>query len=293
MGQQFLELSNLGKNGALRWLGGTFIVLMLWFVVGTIATIPFLFLSGMNFLTGDLATGDPFWIYLGVSVGFPFIWLGLWLVVRFIHQRPFTSLITYVRRVSWMRIAQGFGVWLVLGVIAQVIEFAIYPERAQYTFEPNKWLFFLPFVLILTPIQSSAEELLFRGYWMQGIGRLTKNFIILCTINGVLFALPHMLNPEVQANPGSTLLLFLNYFLTGAALALCTLRDNCLELALGAHAANNLFAGLVVNYKDSALTTPAIFTNPVLDPVFGLITLILVSIAFYFIIFKLMDRRTQ
>ncbi len=286
MTNNFLALSNLGKNGAARWVGGTLLILFLWFIVGSIATLPFLFLSGMDFATGNLATGDPFWVYLAVNVSFPFIWLGVWLAVKFLHQRAFRTLITPAPKISWTRLAQGFGVWFVLIAIVQIVEFVIYPERAVLTFDPARWILFLPFVLVLTPIQTSAEEILFRGYWLQGIGRLTQNIVALCVVNGILFALPHMLNPEVVANPNSTLLLFLNYFVTGAALALYTLRDGRLELALGAHAANNLFAALVVNYQDSTLTTPAVYTNPVLDATFGLIALVLIAIAFYLIVFR-------
>ncbi len=292
MGQQFLNLPSLGKNGALRWIGGTLIILFLWFIVGSIFSLPFFLISGMNFFTGDLKTGDPFWIYLGVSVGFLFIWIGLWLVMRFIHQRAFRTLTTPAPKINWTRLAQGFGVWLALVVLAQIVEFVIYPERAQFTFDPAKWFFFLPFVLILTPIQTSAEELLFRGYWLQGVGRRTKNVIVLCLVNGILFALPHMLNPEVTANPGSALLFFFIYAITGAAFALFTLRDNGLELALGAHAANNLF-GLVINYQDSALTIPSLITTPTLDAPFGLVALIVICIAFYFIVFRVLDRTTN
>ncbi len=292
MGQQFLDLTNLGKNGAARWLGGTLLILFLWLIVGSIFTVPFLILSGANLLSGTIAGGDPFWIYIAVSVSFPFIWFGVWLAVRFLHQRAFRTIITAAPNISWTRVAQGFGVWLALVAVAQIIEFVIFPERAQFTFDFERWLFFLPVVLILTPIQTSAEEILFRGYWLQGVGRLTKNFVVLAVVNGILFALPHMLNPEVTGNPNSTLLLFLNYFLTGAALAIFTLRDNRLELALGAHASNNLFAALIVNYQDSALTTPAIFTNPVLDPIFSLIALVVISSAFYFIVFYVLDHKT-
>lgn len=293
MGQSFLNLSAFGKNGALRWLGGTLLILFLWLIVGSLATVPFLFISGMDLLSADLGTGDPFWIYIAVSVGFPFIWLGLWLTVRFIHARAFLTLVTPQPKMAWSRLAQGFGVWLVLTVLAQVIEFVIFPERAKITFDATRWFSFLPFVLILTPLQTSAEELLFRGYWLQGFGRLTRRVPILCIANGILFALPHMLNPEVQANPGSTLVLFANYFLTGAVFTLYTLRDNRLELVLGAHAANNLFAALVVNYSDSALTTPALLTNPVLDAPFGLAALALISISFYFVVFRVLDRARQ
>lgn len=294
IGSQFLSLTERGKNGVLRWLGGTVVILFFWFIIGSFLALPFFVFAGGNLtgtdVTGILQEGDPFLVYIGTNVSFLGIWLGVWLVVRFIHHRAFRTLITPAPKMDWTRVAKGFAVWLVLVALFQVVEFVIYPQRAQFTFDPARWLYFLPFVLVLTPIQTSAEELLFRGYWMQGIGRLSKNFVILTVLNGILFALPHMLNPEVLANPDSTLLLFLNYFTTGAALALFTLRDNRLELALGAHASNNLFAALIVNYTDSALTVPAIFTNPVIDAGFGLVSLIIVSISFYFIVFRVLNR---
>lgn len=292
MNNPFLEISNVGRNGAARWIGGTLLVLFFWLVIGSIIAVPFLLMSGAA-LTGDVSTADPFWNYLGINVSFLGIWLGLWLAIRLIHGRAFRTLITPLPNMSWSRIGVGFGVWLVLVALVQLAEFVIYPQRAEITFNPVEWFRFLPFILILTPIQTSAEELLFRGYWLQGTGRLTRNVIILCVVNGCLFGLPHMLNPEVLANPDSTLLLFLNYFGIGAALAFFTLRDGRLELALGAHAANNMFAALAVNYKDSAITTPAIFTSSALDASFGLASLIVISVAFYFIVFRLIDRRNQ
>jgi membrane protease YdiL (CAAX protease family) len=281
----FLSLSDRGKNGALRWLLGIVIVLFFWLVVGSLLATPFLVFSGA-LLTGSLEGGDPFWIYLGTNVSFLGIWIGLWLAVRVVHQRAFLTLVTPAPKISWLRLAQGFGVWLGLIALFQVLEFAIYPSRAQWTFDAARWLRFLPFVLLLTPIQTSAEELLFRGYFLQGSGRLTKNATVLIVLNGVLFAAPHMLNPEVLNNSGSAQLLFLNYFLIGAAFAFYTLRDNRLELALGAHAANNFFGALLVNYADSALPTPAIFTNPTLDATFGLVTLVISTILFYALVFR-------
>lgn len=302
MGNLFLELSNRGKNGAWRWIVGSLLIIFCWQIVGAFFGIPFLFWAGYVttgnatdalFAMADLKRGDPFWNYLGVNFTFLGLWLGLWLAVRLLHQRKMLTLVTPAPKINWTRLAQGFGAWFALIAVAQIIEFIIYPARAVWTFDALRWLVFLPFILVLTPLQTTAEELLFRGYWLQGTGRLTRNFVILAIVNGILFGLPHMLNPEVLNHPDSAGLMFLNYFLTGAALALYTLRDNRLELALGAHAANNMFGALFVNYTDSPLTTPALFTNPTLDAPFGLVALVIISIAFYGIIFYGLDRRTS
>ncbi len=291
----FLDLSNRGKNGALRWIFGSFVILFFWQIIGTLIALPFLFWAGFA-KTGDIGSailsgaqmeGDPFWTYVGVNLSFLGLWLGLWLVVRFMHARGMRTLVTPAAKINLRRIAQGFGVWFVLIALFQILEFIIYPERAHFTFEPTRWLIFVPFILVLTPLQTTAEELLFRGYWLQGTGRLVRNVIALAAINGILFALPHMLNPEVVNNPEQTWLMFLNYFITGAAFAFYTLQDQRLELALGAHAANNMFGALFVNYTDSPLTTPAVFTNTTLDPLFGLVTLTASMVVFYFVVFRM------
>ena len=61
----------------------------------------------------------------------------------------------------------------------------------------------------------------------------------------VVFAVPHLMSPEMST--GSPLLAAF-YFCLGAFFTVVTPRDNRLELALGAHAANNLLAALVVNH---------------------------------------------
>ena len=234
MGQLFLALAEHGQNGALRWIGGTLTVLFCWFVGGGIILVPFLLLSGGRPTpAGQLAGGNPFWVYLGTDLSFLGIWLGLWLALRFIHQRPFLTLVTSAPKINWTRAVKDSVSGSRWRSFFSLAEFALYPARVRYTFKPACWFVFLPFVLILTPIQTSAEELLFRGYGLQGVGRLSRNWVILVLVNGLLFALPHMLNPEVVRNPGESALLFLNYFGTGGRFAFFVLRDNRLEAHAG------------------------------------------------------------
>jgi membrane protease YdiL (CAAX protease family) len=101
---------------------------------------------------------------------------------------------------------------------------------------------------------TSAEELLFRGYLLQALGLRTRRTWLLVGISALVFGAMHMANTEVGAGPA---LIFTYYVGFGAFLALITLRDNRLELAIGAHAANNLFVALVVN-----ATTPRCLPAP-------------------------------
>jgi len=64
-------------------------------------------------------------------------------------------------------------------------------------------------------------------------------------------------------------------------LALIALRDGRLELAIGLHAANNVFLALVANYEGSAIATDAVFTARELDPWYSLVMLVAGGLAFY------------
>jgi uncharacterized protein len=85
--------------------------------------------------------------------------------------------------------------------------------------------------------------------------------VALTIINGILFMIPHLVNPELQR--GGIIALY--YFIFGTALAALTIRDNGLELALGIHAANNLQL-LLFNAKDSALPIPSIWQLQIPNP---------------------------
>ena len=122
---------------------------------------------------------------------------------------------------------------------------------------------------------------------MQGIALKTRNPLIPVLVSSILFMLPHLLNPEVAQNP---LVLTTFYFLFGLFLALITIKDNGLELAIGVHAANNLFIVLIANYSTSALPSSSIFTST-LNPSFSLISFIVIVIAFCLITFRKKRRR--
>ena len=132
-----------------------------------------------------------------------------------------------------------------------------------YRFEPQ-WETFLPFLivgLVLLPMQTTAEELFFRGWIIQWAAGGWSNIWWLSTLSGVLFSLPHLLNPEAT---GDLLGAFVGYFTVGFALGWVTVRDRSLEIAIGAHMSNNLFAGLVVGYEGGALPAEALFvTEPI------------------------------
>jgi membrane protease YdiL (CAAX protease family) len=271
----YLDLARLGRTGWLRHILAIGLILFLWQVIGALPSVILIFLVSTDgnpkttvSASGQFSGVEPvvsLAIILSASVLFL---IGIFLAIRFIHLRPFRTLITPESRISWGRIFQGFIVWVILLGVMSLVEVFLYPGRYIWTLNFRQFIPFSILALLLIPIQASAEELFFRGYLLQSIGLRLRNIWILSFLSGLVFMLPHLLNPEARVN---FVLMGFYYFFIGAVMAFVTLRDGRLELAIGLHIANNLFSALVANYSVTVLPTPSMFTVKELDATYSVI----------------------
>lgn len=291
----YLEIARQGRNDWWRYLISFPAILAVWFILGS---IPVVVLMAYVSMDGDPATNFSATGFNGIPVILEFLvtmasflpfLIGTLLAVRLIHARPLKTLVTGERQIRWGRVFAGAGVWLVIAALVSVVEALLYPGRYVLTFQPVTLLLFALLALLLIPIQTSAEEFFFRGYLLQWMGLRMKNRWLLSLLNGLLFFLPHAANPEMAAD---SVLVGLSYFVMGFFLSLITLQDNGIELALGMHAANNLFAALFANYSITALPSPSLFTIQTLDPVYSLIALVLGLVVFYLVFFRTIRTET-
>ena len=287
----FLGGAGLGRNNWWRYLLGLLLIVFATIIVGGVplaVAVVAVTLDGnpatdINRTNGALI-GAPPALSLALTL-FPFLlaFAAILLVVRLVHKRPAASLVAVGRPIRWRRIAQGFGAWCLVTAVASVAEAIVFPGRYSLTLDLGRLLPFALVALLLFPIQSSAEELFFRGYLLQALGRLTRNRLLVAVVTGLIFALLHIDNPEVTAE---FWLVMSFYFVFGAGLALLALRDNGLELALGIHAGNNLFTALVANFKGSAVESPSIFTASGFTPWFSLVSTIVGLGVIYVVFFR-------
>jgi len=284
METSFLDLARQGKNDWWRYALSTVVILVSWLGGSVVLFIPMFAISLMsgsrpvpNPETGEITGVDPLLLVTTLLLSFLPLLISLLLAVRFIHQRSLTSLITPLPRIDWKRMAIGFLAFGVLIGLACIVEAFLFPGRYQFTFEPLETLKFVPVILLLIPFQAASEELVFRGYMLQGIGLLTRQAWIPVTISSLLFMLLHISNPEAQTN---TVLALASYLVSALIFALVTIRDNRLELAIGMHIANNVFV-LLVNNVVSTLPVPSVFTVMELDVVYNLVSLIVIGVIFY------------
>ncbi len=207
--------------------------------------------------------------------------LGLFFWVKFIHQQSLRSFTTSRPKVDWKRILFAFSLWGIFIVATILISYYSNPDNYIYNFKPIPFLIFLFLALILIPLQTSFEEYFFRGYLMQGLGLATKSRWFPFVFTSIAFGLMHIANPEV-GKMGYIILIY--YVGTGFFLGILTLMDEGLELALGFHAANNLFGALLLTSDWSAFQTHSVFKD-VAEPSAGFDVILPVFVVFPILLF--------
>lgn len=231
----FAALGRAGRAAWWRYLVG------LAFIVG-----GFVLLGALIFGFGpdlEAVGGDP-WLaqYLALNVPFlPLIPLVL-LVVWAWHGRSPRSVVTAAPRFAWGRAAIAF---VACGTPLLAVSLLVGDETGPADGGAAWMLRILPFLLLFTPIQAAAEEILFRGYLLQATASIARSHVAILAVNAALFAAVHGINPEALANPVAALI---GFAIWGAGLAWISLRDRGLELVIGAHVANNLVSFAIAGY---------------------------------------------
>ncbi len=250
-----------------RWILGTLFILGSWLIGGTILGLALLPYTGVNpsalFTNGDIFGAMPGWGFLFFAlITFVPLFLSTLIAYRFILGVKLRFLFSTINRFRWWRVALGFWVWVILMGGPVIVAVASDLDAYRFNFNPVAFVPYLLVALVLFPIQTTAEELFFRGWIIQWAAKRNANIVWLSALSGVLFTLPHLVNPEAAGDMWGA---FFGYFSVGFALGWVTVRDRSLEVAIGAHLSNNLFAALVVGYEGGALPAEALFITESLE----------------------------
>ena len=203
----------------------------------------------------------------------------LW--TKFVHQQSLTSLTTSRKKIDWKRVFFAFFLWGIITTAFLMVDYFLSPENYQWNFNLNKFLVLLVIAVLLIPLQTSFEEYLFRGHLMQGLGVITKTRWFPLFFTSIVFGLLHIANPEVS-KLGYELLIY--YIGTGFFLGILTLMDEGLELALGFHAANNLFTALLVTADWTVFQTDSVLID-MSEPALGADVYVPVFVIFPILLF--------
>ena len=190
----------------------------------------------------------------------PFVFVAalVLILIRYMHNISIRAFITSRAKIDWKRIGFSFVGIVLLNFLFFVFSYYSNPSHFQWNFDPQAFAILFLIAIVLVPLQTSAEELFFRGYLMQGFGQVFKHRIFPLLITSLLFGFMHFGNPEIdKLGP----LLMVSYVSMGFFFCIITLMDEGLELALGYHAGNNLLISLLVTSDWTAFQTNSLFLD--------------------------------
>jgi membrane protease YdiL (CAAX protease family) len=262
----FIQQAYKGKNEWYHWLFTMIVVFFGWQVLGVVPLViaaaakskdlnQFSKFAEANFMTAGLDKNFLLFLLLFMFfVGFIFLIIG----VKYIHQRSFTSLVTSRARIDWSRFFYGFFVWGILAVGMSYAGILLAPENFTWNFNATPFFILVAISFLFLPFQTGFEELLFRGYFMQGIGILVKNRWVPLLITSVVFGFLHGTNPEVVKLGQITMVFYIG---TGLFYGIVTLMDEGTEIAWGLHAVNNITAAFFITTDWTVFQTDALYID--------------------------------
>lgn len=216
-----------------------------------------------------------------ILISFVFVLLGIFFVVRYLHNQTMLSITTARAKIDWKRVFFSFSIWAIFTIVSTLAFYLSNPADFVINFKPIPFAILVVIGTILIPIQTSTEEYIFRGYLMQGFANLAKNKWFPLIMTSVIFGAMHISNPEVS-KMGNIIMVY--YIGTGLLLGIITLMDEGMELALGFHAANNLVSALLVTSDWSAFQTHSIFKD-ISQPSAGLDVILPVVVIYPILLF--------
>ena len=255
-----------GNNQWYHWIFTLILVFFGWQIIGVfpLTGVAISYSSDMNefanaaqnnFMT--LGIDKNLFLFL-IIISFISGLLTLILGVKYIHRRTFKSLVTSRNLIDWKRFWFAFFTWGIIAIILTIVGIFMSPENYIWNFKPIPFFTLLAVSFLFLPFQTTFEELLFRGYLMQGIGTVVKNRWFPLIFTSVCFGLLHGANPEVE-KLGAISMVF--YIGTGFFYGIITLMDEGTELALGLHAINNIIAAFFVTTNWTVFQTDALYVD--------------------------------
>ena len=255
----FLSQVNLKPKDFLKYLLGSFLII----IFNILGQIPlFVYLITQNISDKELTDPTDIFSLIPSNTGlflmllpFAISLLGLWFILKKLHQQDMRIVATSRNGIDWNRVFFSFVIWGFLSSAIILSDYIISPEEYEINFKLTPFIILLCIGIILIPLQTSFEEYLFRGYLMQGFAGLFRNKWAPLFMTSIIFGCLHLANPEVD-KLGYNLVWW--YMGTGLVLGIMTLMDEGIELALGVHASNNLFAALLVTADWTVFQTESI-----------------------------------
>jgi hypothetical protein len=215
---------------------------------------------------------------------FPFVTalIAYVLLVKPLNGRTLKMTINGTGVIRWNRFFFSAFIWLIISAAYLFLCLKLDPANFSINNTSGTLITLSVISFIFIPFQAAFEEVLFRGYLMQGFVVMFRNRWIPLVLTSVLFGLMHAFNPEVK--DFGFFIMMPQYVLFGLIFGIITLLDDGIEAAMGAHTANNIFLCIMVTHESSALQTPAVYLQHNVYPWTEFLALLIAGAIFVFIL---------
>lgn len=286
----FMTAPFRGKNAFWRYFIGAVAPFLGCNIIGSIPLALLMYMYVLDGSTLPQKGGMPDFELMGIDLNlglvlvvFPFIlsfFAMLW-IIKPLHNRSAGTVINGGRKVRWGKMMFSAFVWIAISSLWLLYSVRNNPGNFTLNNTTSTLLVLAALSVLLIPLQAAYEEILFRGYLMQGFAVLARNRWVPIVVTSLMFGLMHSLNPEVKEYGFLTMIP--QYIFFGLVFAVLTMFDDGIELAIGAHAANNVFLSVFLTHKDSALQTPAMYEQLEIYPWKDFAGLVVMSVVFVII----------
>ena len=287
-----LESAFNGRNGVWRYLVMFGAVLL---AANTIGAIPMFIAYSSKIITNpeiieelkanpsnlSLLGYDPNLSLIMILIPFMAGLAAFFFLVKPLHNRTFRETINGTSSVRWGRIFVSAFIWILISAAYIFIYKGIDPSNFSLNNTSVSLLILIGVAFLFIPFQAAFEELLFRGYLMQGFAFLLKNRWFPLIMTSLLFGLMHAWNPEVKEFGFFTLIP--QYIIFGLLFGITTILDDGIEIALGGHIAQNIFLCIMVTSSSSVLQAPALFKQHNIYPWIEFEGLVVSALLFFMI----------
>lgn len=271
----YVDAARNGKNALWRIVLAVMLIAIVW-----IATTFALFCAGMAAIVirDDYSSSsfdeivyafdlkellaDPIGVVVTL-LSIASLWLGVWLAMKIFHRRSLADLFGIERKLHWPDFVRSTLVTLVVGAVTTPFALLIDPTIMRGDVSLSSWLVMAPVVLVLCFLQSSAEELAFRGYLPQVLAaRFATPFIWFAVPTG-LFVLGHWQSEASLAMNLAGLFIILGFSLSMTFLLMAS---GNLAAGMGAHFGNNIGAIMLFSYEPDLGAAALYVGRSILDP---------------------------
>ena len=230
MNNSFLENANQGRNEWWRYLAT---VLVMTLFAGLFSLI---FSKVIMPEVKSHFVKTPFMADLVTRIAllglFASVLIGLAIMIKKVHKRDVAGLFSTDKKFSWRLWWSGFLMWApIICLSSLAFNYNDFERFQSFQYSNIQLAGLLLIGLLGIGVQSTAEEIVFRGYILQGLSRVISKKALLVGLNSLIFGLLHM---------GYGFESLIESFVFGVVMCWIVIDSGHIEFVSGVHTVNNL-----------------------------------------------------